>query len=194
MTPLSDNIRTINDEWIRNENLPKRIYAQGFSDNIVPKESSISYDRDKQDVIYSNDDHFSIILPSDSEDIILKALIIELNKFLNQQKKELVLSLEYQLRDIRMRHILSNNVEELKELRFEIMKLKKQNPENYNIQKLTKEIQKSIENHGIVYHKLNNKHISTNNSQLKAKPIKWFWIIFLILVIILMITFLIKRF
>lgn len=85
LAALSESITAMNNEWVQNKNLPKRIYGQGSYDKIVSKESSIALDADSQSVIYSNDDHFSIIVPKE-KNVIVDALIFELNEFLKNQK------------------------------------------------------------------------------------------------------------
>jgi pimeloyl-ACP methyl ester carboxylesterase len=85
LAALSESITLMNNEWIQNKNLPRRIYGQGMYDTIVSKESSIALDAVSQSVIYSDDDHFSIILPKE-KNIIVDALILELNNFLKEQK------------------------------------------------------------------------------------------------------------
>lgn len=85
LAALSDSISTMNNEWVQNKNLPTRIYGQGAYDKIVSKESSIALDADSQKVIYSDDDHFSIIVP-ETKNIIVDALIFELKDFLKQQQ------------------------------------------------------------------------------------------------------------
>lgn len=84
---LSETITTMNNEWVQNKNLPKRIYGQGLYDKIVSKESSIALDADSQSVIYSDDDHFSIIVPKE-KNVIVDALILELNNFLKSQQMQ----------------------------------------------------------------------------------------------------------
>lgn len=85
LAALSETISTLNNEWVQNKNLPRRIYGQGAYDKIVSKESSIALDADSQKVIYSDDDHFSIIVP-ETKNVIVDALILELNNFLKNQK------------------------------------------------------------------------------------------------------------
>lgn len=85
LAALSESITAMNNEWVQNKNLPKRIYGQGLYDQIVSKESSIALDSDIQKVIYSDDDHFSIIVP-ETKNVIVDALILELNDFLKQQQ------------------------------------------------------------------------------------------------------------
>jgi hypothetical protein len=82
---LSGSITAMNNEWVQNKNLPKRIYGQGLYDYIVPKESSVALDADTQNVIYSDDDHFSIIVPKE-KNVIVDALIFELKDFLKKQQ------------------------------------------------------------------------------------------------------------
>lgn len=85
LSALSESISSMNNEWVQNKNLPKRIYGQGAYDKIVSKESSIALDADSQKVIYSDDDHFSIIAPT-SRNVIVDALVLELNEFLKEQR------------------------------------------------------------------------------------------------------------
>lgn len=85
LTPLGESIKEMNDEWIQNVQLPKRLYAQGKYDDIVPNVSSVSYDREKQEVIYCDDDHFSIINPSTPKSVIVDAVVNELTTFLNKE-------------------------------------------------------------------------------------------------------------
>lgn len=82
LTPLGKTISDLNDDWIKCNNLPLRFYGQGLSDQVVPMTSSRSYDSEQQKIIYSNDDHFSIIIPDNNEDIIVTAIIDELKKLL----------------------------------------------------------------------------------------------------------------
>lgn len=84
LAPLSQTIATMNDEWVQCKNLPKRLYAQGSYDAVVPKESSVSYDREIQEVIYSDDDHFSIIKP-EGKNVVINAIIKELRSLLTLQ-------------------------------------------------------------------------------------------------------------
>lgn len=85
LAALSESITSMNNEWVQNKNLPKRIYAQGMYDKIVPKESSIALDSDSQKVIYSDDTHSSIITPTE-KNVIVDALLYELNDFLKEQQ------------------------------------------------------------------------------------------------------------
>tara|TARA_R110000764_G_scaffold1355_1_gene5354 strand:+ start:329 stop:6133 length:5805 start_codon:yes stop_codon:yes gene_type:complete len=82
LAPLSDNIQKLNSEWVQCTNLPKRFYIQGLSDYIVPEVSGIALDREKQQPIYSDDDHFSIIVPDNEQDVVVYAIVKELKDFL----------------------------------------------------------------------------------------------------------------
>lgn len=84
LSPLSDSISTMNDEWVKCKQLPKRLYAQGSYDKIVPNVSSVSYDRDNQEIIFSDDDHFSIITPS-KKSVVVDAIVKELKDLLLEQ-------------------------------------------------------------------------------------------------------------
>ncbi|RXM50006.1 MULTISPECIES: ABC-three component system protein [unclassified Chryseobacterium] len=85
LAALSTSITEMNNEWVQNKNLPKRFYAQGLYDTIVSPESSIALDADSQNVIYCDDDHFSIILP-ENKNVLVDALITELKKFLKEKE------------------------------------------------------------------------------------------------------------
>lgn len=84
LDPLSNSINAMNNEWVQSSQLPKRLYAQGLQDDIVPKVSSVSYDKETQEVIYCDEDHFSIILP-ESSSVVVDAIIQELHSLLNEQ-------------------------------------------------------------------------------------------------------------
>ncbi|UBZ06382.1 hypothetical protein LDL76_13570 [Salegentibacter mishustinae] len=91
MKPLGQALNKINNEWIQCKTLPERIYVQGSSDDIVPKTSAIGLDREKQKIIYSDDDHFSIIKPANDNDNVLIAVKEELKDFIvkkNNRKKQ----------------------------------------------------------------------------------------------------------
>ncbi len=84
LDPLSNSINAMNNEWVQSKLLPKRIYAQGLNDDIVPKVSSVSYDTEIQEVIYCDDDHFSIIAP-EGNSVVIDAIIIQLRALLLEQ-------------------------------------------------------------------------------------------------------------
>lgn len=84
LSPLSDSIASMSDEWVKCIQLPKRLYAQGSYDEIVPKASSVPFDRDNQEVVYCDEDHFSIITPT-GKSVVVDAVIGELHKLLKEQ-------------------------------------------------------------------------------------------------------------
>lgn len=86
LAPLNDNIHKLNSEWVQCKSLPKRFYMQGLSDDIVPSASGIALDSENQEPIYSDDDHFSIIIPDDENDVIVHALGAELKEFIKNEK------------------------------------------------------------------------------------------------------------
>ncbi|WP_298516258.1 ABC-three component system protein [uncultured Kordia sp.] len=86
LAPLSNNINSLNQEWVQCKSLPQRFYAQGLSDDIVPKISGVSFDRDKIEPIYSDDDHFTIIIPDNEDDVIVHALRKELGDFIKNKE------------------------------------------------------------------------------------------------------------
>lgn len=86
LAPLSSNINSLNQQWVQCKSLPKRFYAQGLSDDVVPKISGVSLDRDKIEPIYSDDDHFSIIIPDNKDDVIVHALRKELTDFIKNKE------------------------------------------------------------------------------------------------------------
>jgi hypothetical protein len=88
MQPLSENINTLNNEWIKCNLLPKRVYAYGTSDSIVSKSSAVSLDRDEQRVIATDHDHFSIIHTKDKDDPVIVAIKSEIKKTLSNCKAE----------------------------------------------------------------------------------------------------------
>lgn len=86
LAPLSVNINSLSQEWVQCKSLPQRFYAQGLSDDIVPKISGVSLDRDKIEPIYSDDDHFSIIIPDNEDDVIVHALRKELGDYIKNKE------------------------------------------------------------------------------------------------------------
>lgn len=84
LDPLSNSINAMNNEWVHCSQLPRRMYAQGLYDNIVPKVSSVSYDKEIQEIIYCDEDHFSIITPKENS-VIVDAVIPELHTILQEQ-------------------------------------------------------------------------------------------------------------
>ncbi|WP_417888124.1 ABC-three component system protein [Zunongwangia sp.] len=86
MTPLDGSITKINNDWIQSNSLPRRFYAVGTSDDIVPKSSAIALDREKQNTIFSDHDHFSIIKPTNESDNVLLAVKSEIKKFFKEKE------------------------------------------------------------------------------------------------------------
>ena len=84
LSPLSDSITAMNGEWVQCRQLPKRIYAQGSYDVVVPKVSSVSFDADAQEVVYCDEDHFSIITPQ-GKSVVVDAIVPELRKLIQEQ-------------------------------------------------------------------------------------------------------------
>jgi len=82
MKPLGQALNKINSDWVQCKTLPERIYVQGSSDDIVPRTSAIGLDREKQKIIYSDDDHYSIIKPDNDNDNVLIAIKEELKDYI----------------------------------------------------------------------------------------------------------------
>ncbi|WP_066441030.1 hypothetical protein [Chryseobacterium sp. CCH4-E10] len=99
LSPLSDIIDKVNRDWIeiKNRNLiPKTIYFQGKNDFVVPNNSSSGYDsREKgkeYDIIYTDDDHFSILQPENENSTLIVSIKREL---LNSLKKKVMINLSH---------------------------------------------------------------------------------------------------
>ena len=96
LSPLSKIIDEVNRAWIDNTiltSLPETVYYQGKNDNIVPNESSAGYDARKVTIVYSDDDHFSILKPQSADTIVLKSLtdaILDTLKKKHQPEKLLI--------------------------------------------------------------------------------------------------------
>jgi len=67
-------LKRINESWLREKSLPKRIYFCGNNDQIVNSVSSIGLEITEPDVIYSSDDHYSILAPSRSNSHVLNRI------------------------------------------------------------------------------------------------------------------------
>ena len=85
LKPLSQSVTSMGNDWVQCKTLPKRLYAQGSYDVIVPRESSVPFDRETQEVIFCDEDHSSIIVPS-TRSIVVDALTKELKEIVKQQK------------------------------------------------------------------------------------------------------------
>lgn len=84
LSPLSDSITAMSGEWVQCRRLPKRIYAQGSYDKVVPKVSSVAFDKDSQEIVYCDEDHFSIIAPK-GKSVVVDAVVAELHELLKEQ-------------------------------------------------------------------------------------------------------------
>lgn len=84
LSPLSESIAKMTDEWVKCKQLPKRLYAQGSYDMVVPKVSSVAFDVDNQEIVYCDDDHFSIIEPKEKS-VIVDAIVTELHNLAKEQ-------------------------------------------------------------------------------------------------------------
>ena len=77
LTPLNDFIDTTANRWLKAEQanqLPKSVYFQGQYDVIVSKTSTKPYELGEQEIVYSQDDHFSIVLPKSASHVVLSAI------------------------------------------------------------------------------------------------------------------------
>lgn len=75
LAPLENFINSINVKWLSLDNLPQTTYYQGKADEIVPKTSSIGYDRRQIEPVFSDDDHFSILRPESKNSVVVKSII-----------------------------------------------------------------------------------------------------------------------
>ena len=93
LAPLSAIIDDVNRNWLNpkiTNALPRTIYCQGKNDKIVPKESSIGYEsrgKDSVKVIYSDDDHSSILSPINSDTVVITEIITEILDSLKKKEK-----------------------------------------------------------------------------------------------------------
>ncbi len=80
LKPLSNETSKLNDEWLKASNKPVMKYYHGLYDSIVPENSAIAIDYEKQDVISCSHDHTSISKPLDNTDTV----IISSKQFINE--------------------------------------------------------------------------------------------------------------
>lgn len=78
LAPLENNINNLNNKWIKSKILPSTIYHQGLYDRVVPPTSSIGLDSRDVKVIYSDDDHFSILEPESKDDVVIQSILRQL--------------------------------------------------------------------------------------------------------------------
>ncbi len=93
LAPLEEFINNINVKWLSLDNLPKTTYYQGKADEIVPKTSSIGYDKRQIEPVFSDDDHFSILRPENKYSVVLKSIIdtiltVETNKKMTKSENQ----------------------------------------------------------------------------------------------------------
>ncbi len=84
LSAINTFLATTNQKWVRAQNLPKRIYFRGFNDQIVDKNASISIEVEKQEIINSPDDHFSILIPTRGSSHVVEAIKYALLTFLKE--------------------------------------------------------------------------------------------------------------
>jgi len=78
LAPLEKNINDLNNRWIKSKTLPPTVYHQGLYDRVVPPTSSIGLDSRDVKVIYSDDDHFSILSPESKDDVVIQSILRQL--------------------------------------------------------------------------------------------------------------------
>jgi PGAP1-like protein len=85
LTSLGERIDQLNREWIsRSSVLPETIYYQGTYDTVVPKTSSVAYDARENTVVYSDDDHFSILDHKTESNVVIGSIIKEITELKTQ--------------------------------------------------------------------------------------------------------------
>jgi hypothetical protein len=81
LTSLGERIDELNRDWIsRSSVLPETIYYQGTYDSVVPKTSSVAYDARDYTVVYSDDDHFSILDHKSDNNVVIGSIIKEITE------------------------------------------------------------------------------------------------------------------
>lgn len=88
LEPLNNTIKELNTKWINQNKLPKTIYFLGEYDDVVPKTSSVSYEKGNPDVVYCMEDHISISKPNNKNDLVFKAVEHLLEKHLENIEVE----------------------------------------------------------------------------------------------------------
>jgi hypothetical protein len=90
LAPLSKIIDDTTRKWLNFnviESLPRTIYYQGKNDKIVPNQSSEGYEAREVKVVYSNDDHSSILSPINSDTVVIASIITEILDSLKKKEK-----------------------------------------------------------------------------------------------------------
>ncbi|MBL0881940.1 MAG: hypothetical protein IBJ16_01100 [Chitinophagaceae bacterium] len=89
LQPLGDKIHKMNEQWLQlSKKLPKTLYFQAKYDDIVPNIATVSFDKRKIEVDYTDDDHIGIVRPKHKDDVVLKALKFHLVNNLKVTNKE----------------------------------------------------------------------------------------------------------
>jgi hypothetical protein len=74
LSAINKFLSTTNQSWIRSTGLPKRVYFRGFNDQVVNENASIAIEVEKQEIINSPDDHFSILVPTPESSHVVNAI------------------------------------------------------------------------------------------------------------------------
>lgn len=88
LNPLSNKIDQLTDDWLTyTDLLPETVYFQGKFDDIVPNTSSKGIDNRDIEIVYSDDDHFTIVRPKSEDDVIIRAVKSHLKNLPNYKKE-----------------------------------------------------------------------------------------------------------
>ena len=72
---LSEQIHSMHQGWVKQkDHLPITLYFQAKNDQIVPETSSIAIDGRDLEIVYSDDDHFSIVAPKNEKSVVISAI------------------------------------------------------------------------------------------------------------------------
>lgn len=75
LQPLGDKIHKMNEQWLQlSKKLPQTLYFQAKYDDVVPNIATVSFDKRKIEVDYTDDDHTGIVRPKHKDDVVIKAL------------------------------------------------------------------------------------------------------------------------
>lgn len=75
---LNPMMTEVNRKWLLpdvRESLPETIYFQGKNDIVVANASSEGYEARKPRIVFTEDDHFSILVPSSGENLVMSTMI-----------------------------------------------------------------------------------------------------------------------
>lgn len=87
LRPLADIVNKMNDEWIKfPDQVPETLYFQAKNDQIVSYISTVSSEIREIQVVYSDDDHFSIVCPDKEESVVITAIKKSCLKLVDQSK------------------------------------------------------------------------------------------------------------